>query len=128
VIAVNLKGFPRQQMNGHRSAGEGIQNNDVVQLVFGQLRHAQPCITQQNILLARLARRQVVKPFLGKSNRSRIDLVKIVSIGLPGVIGQGSGAQTDERDRKIRLLRHGPQQGFAYATVACVVSGGHMAK
>ena len=54
VIAVNLKGLLRQQMDGHRSAGERIQNNDVVQLVFGQLLHAQPCITQQNILLTAL--------------------------------------------------------------------------
>ena len=63
-----------------------------------------------------------------KSHGSWIDFIKIIGIGLTRIVGQGAGAQSNEGNRQIGFLLHGPQQRVANAAVTGVVGGGHMAK
>ena len=128
MIGINAERLPCQQVDRHRAARESVQHNHVVAFVLGQLLHAQAGIAQQDVLLRRFARRQVVKPLLCKANGSRVYFVKIIRIAGTGEIGQSPGTQTNERHRQTGFLRHGPDQGFANATVAGVIGGGHMAQ
>ena len=88
VTPIDLEGFAGQEVDRHRIAGEGVEYDDVVADIVGQLLQLQAGIADDGLFGSRPAVGNIVEPSVGDPHRFWIDLVEVVFVGFAGIGGQ----------------------------------------